>query len=229
MIYILWNQNIVLTISLDASVSTNLELSEQQDSIDTFGIKTPSKKDSASELSYASRRIKSGESSSADQVQYFDTMKTESENIATPTWTSNESSKSFYKDHPQFIVKYKSKDGKQKAKMRAEARSRTGKASSRYIEDLDQYDVQIVEIDTIDELRAFEEDEDVDYVEESKFPQNRIFLLFHCSLNFEFELDPDRSYKIFIRAFDCKKSDREHSIWYQLGRSVAGQWPVCKQ
>ena len=40
--------------------------------------------------------------------------------------------------------------------------------------------MQIVEIDTIDELQAFEEDEDVDFVEESKFPSNTQLLLLHC-------------------------------------------------
>jgi hypothetical protein len=99
---------------------------------------------------------------------------------------SSKSSKRFYIDHPQFIVKYKSKDGKQRANKRAEDRVKNGKASSRYIEDLDQYVVQIVEIDTIDELQALEEDEDVDYVEESKFPPNTMLLLLHHSLIFEY-------------------------------------------
>ena len=179
---------------LDASTSTNLEPSEKQDSKDIFRNKTWSKKNSPSEFSYASRRTKIAESSTGvKQVQYFDAIRKESENIATPSWPSNESSKRFYKDHPQFIVKYKSKDGKQNAKIRAEARSQRGKASSRYIEDLDQYDVQIVEIDTIDELQAFEEDEDVEFVEESKFPPSRLVLSLYCSLNFEYVIDPDRS------------------------------------
>ena len=129
---------------------------------------------------YEDGSVSAESSTGVKQVQYFDAIRKESENIATPSWPSNDSSKRFYKDHPQFIVKYKSKDGKQKAKIRAEARSQKGKASSRYIEDLDQYDVQIVEIDTIDELQAFEEDEDVDFVEESKFPSNTQLLLLHC-------------------------------------------------
>lgn len=178
---------------IDPSISNNLELSEKQDSEDIFRYKTRSKKNSASELSYVSRRTKSGKSSSVKEVQYFDANKAESVDISAPLWASDESSKIFYKDRPQFIVKYKSKDGKQRANKRTRAREDTGKASIRYIEDLEQYDVQVVEIDTIDDLRAFEEDEDVDFVEESKFPPIALLLLLHRSLNFEYELYPHRS------------------------------------
>lgn len=82
---------------------------------------------------------------------------------------SSTSPKKFYKENPQFIVKYKSKSGKDMANKRMKSRKGTNKTSSRVIEDLDRYDVQIVEIDTIDELQAFEEDEDVEFVEEGKF------------------------------------------------------------
>ena len=129
---------------------------------------------------YEDGSVSAESSTGVKQVQYFDAIRKESENIATPSWPSNDSSKRFYKDHPQFIVKYKSKDGKQRANKRAKDRVKNGKASSRYIEDLDHYVVQIVEIDTIDELQAFEEDEDVDFVEESKFPSNTQLLLLHC-------------------------------------------------
>lgn len=83
--------------------------------------------------------------------------------------SNNTSSKKFYKENPRFIVKYKSNSGKDRANKRMKSRKGTGKTSSRVIEDLDRYDVQIVEIDTIDALQAFEEDEDVEFVEEGKF------------------------------------------------------------
>ena len=203
MICILWSQNLLWIIWLDTPISSNSELSEKQDSKAIFNYKTRIKKNSASELSHVCRRTKSGESSSVKQIH--DAMKEErrktpSVKSAKSSYKSSKSfkrssksSKWFYIDHPQFLVKYKSKDGKQRANKRAKDRVKNGKASSRYIEDLDQYDVQIVEIDTIDELQAFEEDEDVEFVEESKFPLNTVLLLVNHNLNFEYVIDPDRS------------------------------------
>jgi serine protease len=142
--------------------------------------------DSVTVISYGNRRAKSAKPSrsSVKDIQISDKFKSKSEKSGAnkpdkASIKSINSSKRFYKERPVFVVKYKSKSGKMRANNRMKSRKGTNTTtSSRFIEDLDRYDVQIVEIDTYDELQAFEEDEDVEFVEEDR----RRYILQHTNI-----------------------------------------------